>query len=464
MLSGVNMKSIGLDIGTTTVCGIVVDVSNGTVLEALTLANDSGIATESEFARLQDAKRIMSICEQIVNGMIEKYNDVVAIGVTGQMHGIVYLDAEGNAVSPLYSWQDERGNQQYQNGQTYSEYLSAATGYQMATGYGLTTHFYNEVNKLIPAMAVCFCTIADYVAMHLAESKKPIMHKSMAASMGMFNVEMGNFDMAAIAKTEMEQKYFPSVSNEENIYGKNARGISVSIALGDNQASFLGSVSGDSNILVNVGTGSQISVFTERFDKAIKVEYRPFIGDTFLMVGAPLCGGSAYAMLKNFFENVLKMFGCEVPDHFYEIMNQAADSVYDQEDSLVADTRFNGTRADPTWRGSIGQIGGKNGNPEALTLAVLRGICGELFDIFEQMPEQDKSFDVIIGSGNGIRQNPVLQRIVADTFARSLVIPEFSEEASYGAALHGLYCSGKIPDLDSVKEMIRAKVVVNNSD
>ena len=27
-----------------------------------------------------------------------------------QMHGIVYVDKEGNCVSPLYTWQDARGS------------------------------------------------------------------------------------------------------------------------------------------------------------------------------------------------------------------------------------------------------------------------------------------------------------------------------------------------------------------
>ena len=26
------------------------------------------------------------------------------------MHGILYVDADGNAVSPLYTWQDARGS------------------------------------------------------------------------------------------------------------------------------------------------------------------------------------------------------------------------------------------------------------------------------------------------------------------------------------------------------------------
>ena len=40
------MKAIGIDIGTTTVCGVVMDLENRQVLEAKTLSNDSFLKSE----------------------------------------------------------------------------------------------------------------------------------------------------------------------------------------------------------------------------------------------------------------------------------------------------------------------------------------------------------------------------------------------------------------------------------
>ena len=37
------MKAIGLDIGTTTICGVLVDAKTGELLDAKTLTNDSVI-------------------------------------------------------------------------------------------------------------------------------------------------------------------------------------------------------------------------------------------------------------------------------------------------------------------------------------------------------------------------------------------------------------------------------------
>ncbi len=451
------MKSIGLDIGTTTVCGIVIDAIEGKVTGSRTLANDSAVKGEAGFERLQDVGRILEICNEIVDGFLEEYSDITHIGATGQMHGILYFDSQGQPVSPLYTWQDKRGDLIYKDQLTYSGYLTQTTGYQMAAGYGLTTHFYQWVNDKIPKEAAYLCTAPDFIAMRLAGKKRPVLHKSMAASLGLFSIEAGGFDRPALEKLEMGTQYLPEVAAAEAAYEPNSRGITVSMALGDNQASFLGSVSPDSNILLNIGTGSQISIFAKAHDKAAEIEYRPYIGDTYLMVGAPLCGGAAYELLKNFYRKVLELFRCEIPENMYEIMNQAADGVYNTKNPIVVDTRFNSTRSDPRKRGRIEQLDADNFTPEALTLGMLQGMCRELYELYQKVPKEDQGAGVLIGSGNGIRKNPVLQKVVEDIFGKDLHIPIFGEEASCGAALYSLYSSGHFQSIGEVQKIVRTK-------
>jgi len=451
------MKSIGLDIGTTTVCGIVIDTMEGNVICSQTLDNDSVVKEGESYERLQDVNRILEICNQMVDGFISEYDDITNIGVTGQMHGILYLDSDGKPVSSLYSWQDKRGDLIYKDQLTYSEYMTRITGYQMATGYGLTTHFYQLLNDKIQKEAVCLCTVPDFIAMRLAEKKRPVIHKSMAASLGLFSMENGSLDELALEKLKMETKYLPEVAEVEAAYEPNSRRVTVSMALGDNQASFLGSVSSDSNILVNIGTGSQISIFAETYHKDVEIEYRPYIKDTYLMVGAPLCGGASYELLKSFYEKVLELFRCEIPKNMYEIMNRAAYSVYNTENSIVVDTRFNGTRSNPKRRGSIEQVNADNFTPEALTFAMLRGMCNELYEIYRNIPKSDQGAQVLIGSGNGIRKNPVLQKIIEDVFGKNLCIPIFGEEAACGAALYSLYSSGHFQYIEEIQKMVQTK-------
>ena len=67
----------------------------------------------------------------------------------------------------------------------------------MASGFGLTTNYYNTKHGLVPEEAKLFCTIPDYVAMSLAGEKRPKMHQTMAASLGLYNMKAGDFDRTA---------------------------------------------------------------------------------------------------------------------------------------------------------------------------------------------------------------------------------------------------------------------------
>ena len=160
------MKTLGLDIGTTTVSAVVVE--NGALLASVTKKNGYFIDMGEPFAKCQDVARIEETAKEALEELLSLHPDVSAIGVTGQMHGILYLDADGTPLSPLYTWQDGRGDRIFREGESYASYLSKKTGYALATGYGCVTHFYNQTNGLVPQGAVVFSTIHDYIAMRLS--------------------------------------------------------------------------------------------------------------------------------------------------------------------------------------------------------------------------------------------------------------------------------------------------------
>lgn len=114
------MQAIGIDIGTTSVCGILINTATGNVEKSVTKNSNAFIDGCADWEKIQSVDRIMTIAENILKELIS--SDVAVIGVTGQMHGIVYTDAEGNAVSPLYTWQDKRGDLPYKD-TTYAKYL-----------------------------------------------------------------------------------------------------------------------------------------------------------------------------------------------------------------------------------------------------------------------------------------------------------------------------------------------------
>ena len=102
------MKTIGIDIGTTTIS--LVCAAAGKIIEARTLENDSSLPANYPGERLQNPQRIEEIVRATLDEMLAAHPDTARIGLTGQMHGILYIDQEGRALSPLYTWQDQQGN------------------------------------------------------------------------------------------------------------------------------------------------------------------------------------------------------------------------------------------------------------------------------------------------------------------------------------------------------------------
>ena len=181
-----NQTAIGLDIGTTTISLAVLDIGTKTVVETCTAANASVISSDMPWEHMQSPEWIWEKSKELLDTFLKKYK-VSSIGVTGQMHGIMYTSPDGKVLSPLYTWQDERGNLPYKN-TTYAGYLNSFAG------YGNVTDFYNRCNGIRPVNAVSYSTIHDYFVMKLCGLKRPLIHSTDAASLGCYNIDENKFD------------------------------------------------------------------------------------------------------------------------------------------------------------------------------------------------------------------------------------------------------------------------------
>ena len=423
------MQAIGIDIGTTSICGVVLNGETGALVRSVTKNSEAFLQGVAAWEKIQSVEKIVSIAKEILDDLLS--DEIEVIGVTGQMHGIVYVDAEGACVSPLYTWQDGRGNQPYGD-TTYAEFLGSSSG------YGNVTDFYNRQNGLVPKDASGFCTIQDYFVMRLCGRRTPLVHTSDAASFGLY---------------DLEKKGFACACNVEVVDGYRIAGayqnIPVSVAIGDNQASVLSSLSSEKDLLINVGTGSQASVVCDDIVKAETIETRPFFEGKYLAVGAALCGGRAYAMLKDFYKSVLSPIASVDDAAVYALMY---DFLQKEGETLTVDTRFDGTRADKTVRGSIRGISVENFTPAALTKGVLSGMIGELYEMYRLM---NVEIGGIVGSGNGIRKNKALIEAAENTFGYTLKIPCHTEEAAFGAALYGMLSCGRLENMKEAGKLIR---------
>lgn len=94
------MQAVGIDLGTTSICSVAINVETGLVEQSQNLPNGQFLKGEL-FEKLQDPIKIVNTALQVLTKLLSA--QTVAIGVTGQMHGIVYLNKSDKAVSPLYT-------------------------------------------------------------------------------------------------------------------------------------------------------------------------------------------------------------------------------------------------------------------------------------------------------------------------------------------------------------------------
>ncbi len=413
------MRLLGIDVGTTSLSLVLTD-GDGRFLEAKTFPGEPLTAE-----RTQDAAAIL----KCIREAMRSFAVPDAVAVTGQMHGILYIDAAGEAVSPLYTWQNPLGETERTHGQTWAQYVSGISGSPAATGYGWVTHAVLQSRGQVPESAAQVCTIGDYVAMRLAGRRRPLLHTSNAASMGVFDLRRRCFDAQALRRLGVDTVLVPETTDTVTDLG------GIFTAVGDNQASFTGAVStADSPegiLLANIGTGGQLSCLTRGYETCEHCETRPYDGDRYLLAASSLCGGRAYALLERFFAQTLAAFGADLPEEaVYAGMAKLLEG--DPGALPCVETTFDGTREEPDRRGSITGLTTRNLTPAALTAGFLEGMAAEFLPAYEAMWAHH-AFRGIALSGNALRRNPYLR----DAFLRLYGLPAIPaappEEAAYGA-------------------------------
>jgi sugar (pentulose or hexulose) kinase len=473
---------VATDLGTTSVTALALDADSGDILACTTAANRAEVtplAGKGEGRSEWDTGAMIATACGCLRGVSERLaarrKDVAGIGITGQQHGVVLVDAALAPLTPFINWQDRRGEQTLLGGrQTYvgravelaGPDAPERTGCRLAAGYmGVTLFWIKETGALPPAGTACF--LADTFAARLA-GRAPVTDATLAASSGLFDVAAGQWDRAVAGALGLPRTMFPEVRPSGEPLGTLTAGMAeatglpagvrVCVGMGDHQASFLGSVADrHDTLLVNVGTGGQVAAYTEGFVHDSLLETRPFPRGGYLLVSAGLSGGAAYAVLERFFRAVhAEVAGAPPGGALYPAMNRLAAAVPPGALGLRCEPFFTGTRHDPALRPSWSGVSAENFTPACMTRALLEGMArtfGRGRDLIAR--HAAGAWRRLVGAGNGLRENPVLARVVAGELALPLSLPVHREEAAYGAALMAGVGTGVLPDLAAAGRLIR---------
>jgi sugar (pentulose or hexulose) kinase len=296
-----------------------------------------------------------------------------------------------------------------------------------------------------------------------------------AASSGLYDAVDGRWDEELVDRLGLPMDLFPPVNPSGQQVGEllpaiaEATGVPprtpVMGALGDNQASFLGSVQEPADaLLLNVGTGAQVSALIDDFHRVAGVDTRPFPHGRYLLVGAGLFGGRSYALLRDFFRQVGEAFFQGSGDEtLYGIMNALAAAVPPGAEGVRCAPFFTGTRQDPRLRASFTGLGADTFTPAHLTRALLEGVGEAFYDLYGRMRPRLGKRDHLVGAGNGIRRNPLLARILAQRFGMPLYIAAHEEAAAVGAALLAAVTMGDFESLEAATQRLHYRRAVEPS-
>ncbi len=463
---------IGLDIGTTTISGIVLNTDDGQMLARVTREHGSDVSlTESHqagWAEQNPQQLWQSACFVLGELAQNGGREASAIGLTGQMHGLLIVDRQNEPQSRLITWQDQRAA-----GLT-DELIAAApaeawhkTGCRLATGYQAATLAWLVRHHALPKSAHRVCFIHDWIASRLSDTVC-CTDPSDAASAGILDLTTKNWSPTLVSALKLPSELLPEVRESGAVLGELRAevagpiglrpGAAVCNAIGDNQASFLGSVADpQASLLLNIGTGGQISWTVDALDRQPGTEIRYLPIDRKITVGASICGGRAYAWLEGFYRRTVEtLTGRPVASGaFYESMNRLAATAATDAGGLQCAPILAGTRLNPSLRGRIDGMSLTNFDVPNLTRAVLTGIVDELLAFYQGATAADRSAHrAVIGSGNAIRRNSLLARIISQQLRLPIWTPVHLEEAACGAALLAAVGAGILPSLVEAGRLI----------
>lgn len=450
------MYVIGVDIGTTTICAVLMDMADGRQT-AKNITPNQFIFSEDPNERIQDPERIREIVKGQIDELIDKYQDIGAIGITGQMHGILYIDKKKKALSPLYTWQDKGKSALEINGRELPDYVDERYGCSIDTGWGLATHLGFLKDGSVPEGADKIVTIEDYVITSLTKADVDTIHVSNAAGLGFFDTEALDFKYDAIEDMGIDPAILPRVEKEVIVPGT-YRNIPVVISVGDNQAGYAGAVKDPgTTVLVNVGTSAQVSLLTDKYCRiSHSIDVRPYFEGKYLLAGSSLCGGSAYAILEKFFRSYMKAAGFGDSPQFDTMEAIISDTDNNSAgEKIKVSTLFEGTRDRPEERGRIENIRAGNFTPYHLIYGFMEGVIRELYDMYQIMTEESgiRSCEAVI-SGNGVKKSRVMQSIVREYFKLPVKKSRSDEDAAAGAALIAAVYTGKLKNMEEARRLI----------
>ena len=378
------------------------------------------------------------------------------VGLTGQMHGLVLLDAAGEVLRPSILWNDQRTQSQCNeiHARMGREKFIQITGNVALTGFTAPKILWVKENEPdVYAKTAHVLLPKDFVRYKLTGDFA--MDKADGAGTVLMDLQKRDWSDEVLSALEIPRSWMPPLFEGTQITGQvsasaaSATGLKAGtpvMAGGGDQAAQAVGVGAVKEGIVALTLGTSGVVFATTNNAFIESEGRLHafchsVPDKWHLMGVMLSAAGSLRWYRDTF----------APASSYDDLLAPVTNVPIGSDGLLFLPYLTGERTphpDPLARGAFVGLTVRHGMAHC-TRAVLEGVAFGLKDSFELMKSAGLAkIEQVRVSGGGAR-SALWRQILADVFDTELVTVNTTEGAAYGAALLAGVGAGFWRDVDS---------------
>jgi xylulokinase len=393
---------------------------------------------------------------------------IVGLGLTGQMHGAVFLDSAHQVIRPALLWNDQRTGKQCAeiSERIGAERLARITGNPALTGFQAPKVLWLREEEPERYARVAHVLLPkDYARLRL--TGELATDASDAAGTLFLDLRERSWSEVILEALEIPSAWLPEVYESPEPTGTVSAGVASALGLrpgmpvaaggGDNAAAAIGTAIVDEGVLSSsIGTSGVLFAHTETASPDPSGRIHAFchaVPGKSCLLGVTLSAGGSLRWWR------------DVTGLDYDALVGEAASVGPGAEGLIFLPYLTGERTphlDPEARGMFFGLTARHTRAH-MTRALLEGVLFSLRDALEIMRELGVRPATVIATGGG-SSSPLWLRLQADVYGTVIRRTVIQEGAAYGAALLGHVAAGTFASVDEAVQVVRTLQEVTEPD
>ncbi|CAB4641098.1 MAG: xylulokinase [Actinobacteria bacterium] len=361
-------------------------------------------------------------------------DDVAAISVGGQQHGMVALDESGEVIRPALLWNDTRSAAQAESLNSEmggNQAIANAVGSVLVASFTASKVRWLAENEKKSADRVYSIALPhDWLSWQLQGGKdfsKLFTDRSDASGTGYFDPKSSTYRRDILAKALLSDReiLLPTITAPSTFGGTTTHGIPIAAGAGDNAAAALGVQAEPGDVVISLGTsGTAFAVSTtSTHDSSGAVAGFADASGRFLPL---VCTLNA----ARIFDAATTILG-----KTHDEVGALALSSIPGAHGLTLLPYFEGERTPnrPDATGVFSGMNVANSNPADIARAMIEGMLSGLADAVQALADLGVDIKRVLIIG-GAAKNPAVGQIASALFGRPVLIPPAGEYVADGAA------------------------------